>query len=365
MMKKLISVIIILLLAISMFYLINPFAAEEVAEEENRFEVEETKETLRAIGTIKPKRSIDLNTKRNETILETNIEEGSRVDAGDILFSYDDTKINLQLQQAKSELEGAKARVEQARKGIAEAELTLQLTELQKEIAGEANLDLLLTEQKQAKLELKQIKEELERLEKLYKQKKIAEVEFSEQEYRYQAAELSNKLLAQQISETENDYNNRKEEAELEVQRANTLVELAEQEYQQAKKALEATQIEYKQVELDLKDYQVAAPKSGMVVSKDITSGENVQAGEPALTIVSEKKLIKISPDEKEIGLLDVGTTGYASLEAYPEEKYEVKIISQGSQVDSQRGTIDIYLEFKEEVKNLVPNMAVSVELEK
>lgn len=363
-MKKMISVLIILILVISIFYLINPFETEEVAEE-NDFKVEERAETLRAIGIIKPKRSINLTTKKSETIAETNIEEGSRVDAGDILFSYDDTRINLQLQQAKSELERAKARVETASKGIAEAEITLQLAELQKEIADNANLDLLLTEQEQAKLELKQIKEELERLEKLYKQKKIAEVDFSEQEYRYQIAELSNKLLAQQISETEKDYKNRKQEAELEVQRAKTLVELAEQEYQQAKKALEAAQIEYKQLELDLKDYKVSAPKSGVVVRKDIMTGENVQAGEAALTIVSEKKLIKISPDEKEVGLLEVGTTGYASLEAYPEEKHKVEIIRQSPQVDSQRGSIDIYLEFKEEVANLIPNMAVSVELKK
>ena len=364
-MKKFILLIIIVFLGLAIFYTVNPFATEEVVVEENEIDsVETTTQTLRAMGTIEPSKTIDLTTTKAETITEVNVEAGSEIEQEDLLYTYDDTRANLEFEQAKTQLEQAESTLEQAQKSIDEAQISLALAEFQQEVASSAELEVLFSEQEQVELELNQANLELRRLEQLYDESAIAEIEFVQQQYQTEILAARKETINSQINQGQLENENREQEAELEVQRANILSEMAQQEYKQAESALESARLNYQQAELELEKHQVIAPKSGFVLEKDIEVGEYVQPGQLALTIASNEFLIRISPDEREMGLLEVGMRGYASLEAYPEDKYEVEVIDKSPQVDSQRGTIDVYLEFKEELENLVPNMAVSVELE-
>lgn len=351
---------VILLVGLSSFFLIGQSASEV---NYTRVESQEIVNSLLAMGTVIPKQKIEIKTSLAETVQQVPVEEGELVNKGQTLFAYDNSLVRLDLSQAQANYKQAQSNLAQSKEAVKEAQLSLELAKLKKENAVQATLAPLKREVEQVKLEIKHAKKELERMKKLYKQEAVSEVEFEQQQNRLEVLQSQLNLAQARFAEAQTDKNDRIEEARLEVKRAKSRYQTAQKKYQSRAAAVSTAQVAYQQAKIKLKRYEIKAPIAGFILDKNIDAGEYVQPGQKVLTVGSKKLLVRISPDEEELGLLQIGNKGHVSPEAYPEQKYEVRVTRKAPQVNEEQGTIDIYLEFINKDNKIVPNMSVSVEI--
>lgn len=83
------------------------------------------------IGTIESDNQINVIPKVAGDVTATYFEEGDHVNAGDLLFTIDDTGAQISMDQAQASLESAQASVETANAGVQAAELNLVYTQAQ------------------------------------------------------------------------------------------------------------------------------------------------------------------------------------------------------------------------------------------
>lgn len=69
-------------------------------------------------GTIEPLKKVEVKSKVAGRIAKLHVQEGDRVQIGQLLAEVDPTEINSQVEQIRAQLDGAKARYEQAKRGV-------------------------------------------------------------------------------------------------------------------------------------------------------------------------------------------------------------------------------------------------------
>jgi RND family efflux transporter MFP subunit len=98
---------------------------------------------LNASGYVTARRRATVSSKITGKLTEVNIEEGDRVEAGDVLARLDDSHYRAALQLARSQLDAAQRAIHETRARLDLAEITLKRTErlVREEVSGEADLD--------------------------------------------------------------------------------------------------------------------------------------------------------------------------------------------------------------------------------
>jgi|GEM_PF-1735436 len=319
--------------------------------------------SLRASGVVKPEKTVNLSATIAENIKTINFQEGSVVSKDEVLIEFDDSTAQANYKQALAQLNSAKASLEQTKSTIKESEAQIRLTEVRLENAKEINDESLLEEINQAELEIANAKEELERREYLYENGAIERIKVEEQKHRVNVLESNKIILEQRLLELKNTRNNKVKEATEELKRAEIAYQSAQIQYHVAEENINSAQADLNRAQVNLEKYMIKSPIDGKILTQNIEISEYIQPGQTLLTIGSNELLIEISPDEKELNLITIGDRGYVSSDAYPNRKYEVEIVKIASSVDSNRGTIDVYLKPIEDNNMLIPNMSVSVEI--
>lgn len=99
------------------------------------------------MGTVEAENEITVVAKVGGDVTATYFEEGERVNAGDLLFTVDDTSAQISMAQAQASLESANAAVNTASAGAAVAELNLLYTQEQiKETLGKVETNQMQLE---------------------------------------------------------------------------------------------------------------------------------------------------------------------------------------------------------------------------
>jgi multidrug efflux system membrane fusion protein len=78
--------------------------------------------TIDAIGTVQPVASVQIKARIDSQIASIEVQEGARVNKGDLLARLDDRALKAQLAQADAVIERDRAQLEQARRDLARAE---------------------------------------------------------------------------------------------------------------------------------------------------------------------------------------------------------------------------------------------------
>lgn len=84
---------------------------EVVSVQERNF-----RETVRGIGTLRARETVEISPEMAGILQGTHFEEGQTVKRGDLLFTIDDSKLNRQLRERNAALQEARARMEKAEK---------------------------------------------------------------------------------------------------------------------------------------------------------------------------------------------------------------------------------------------------------
>ena len=362
-MKKslIILMIIILLAAGGWFYYQN----QQQAETTDYITVQDTEliESLRASGIVKPHKTIQISSTIAENIENIKYEEGAQVQKDEVLLEFDDDLAQADYEQALAQLNSARASLEQTEASIEESKAQIGLAQTKLENAKEINDESLLVEIEQAELEIQNALDELERRQYLYENNAIEKIKVDNQQHQVNILKLQKKTLEKRLVELRKSRDNRVKEAKEELKRAEVSYQAAQKQYLVSEENVNSAEASVNRAETNLNKYKVRSPIDGIILDKFVEEGEYVQPGVTLLTIGSKNLQIEISPDEKELNLLSVGKKGYVSPEAYPNREFEVEISSISSNVDPERGTIDVYLKPLEGTELLIPNMSVSVEI--
>ena len=362
-MKKslIILMIIILLAAGGWFYYQN----QQESKITNYITVQNTElvESLRASGIVKPHKTIQISSTIAENIENIKYSEGAAVQKDEGLLEFDDDLAQADYEQALAQLNSAKASLEQTEANIEESKAQIGLAQIKLENAKELNDESLLVEIEQAELEIKNAVDELERRQYLYENNAIEKIKVENQQHQVNILKLQKKTLEKKLVELRKSRDNRVKEAKEELKRAEVSYQSAQKQYLVSEENINSAQAAVNRAETNLNKYKVRSPINGIILDKFVEEGEYVQPGVTLLTIGSKNLQIEISPDEKELNLLSVGKKGYVSPEAYPNREFEVEISKISSNVDPERGTIDVYLKPLEGTELLIPNMSVSVEI--
>ncbi len=362
-MKKslIILMIIILLAAGGWFYYQN----QQESKITDYISVKNTElvESLRASGIVKPHKTIQISSTIAENIENIKYSEGAAVQKDEGLLEFDDDLAQADYEQALAQLNSAKASLEQTEANIEESKAQIGLAQIKLENAKELNDESLLVEIEQAELEIKNAVDELERRQYLYENNAIEKIKVENQQHQVNILKLQKKTLEKKLVELRKSRDNRVKEAKEELKRAEVSYQSAQKQYLVSEENINSAQAAVNRAETNLNKYKVRSPINGIILDKFVEEGEYVQPGVTLLTIGSKNLQIEISPDEKELNLLSVGKKGYVSPEAYPNREFEVEISKISSNVDPERGTIDVYLKPLEGTELLIPNMSVSVEI--
>jgi HlyD family secretion protein len=109
---------------------------------------------------------------------------------------------------------------------------------------------------------------------------------------------------------------------------------------------------------------QVKSPAKGVVLTRTVEAGDQVQPGKLLFTLALDEPLqLLIQPDEKNLLQLRPGQEALASADAFPERRFPARICYVAPGVDATKGTVDVKLELPKIPDFLRPDMTVSVEI--
>jgi RND family efflux transporter MFP subunit len=250
---------------------------------------------LNASGYVTARRRATISSKITGKLTEVNIEEGDRVEVGEVLARLDDSQYRAALRLAQSQLDAAQRAGQETRARLDLAEITLQRTErlVREEVSGEADLDAA--------------------------------------------------------------------RAEAEALRARLALDQEQARVAEREVALRKTQ---------LADTIIAAPFSGVVVSKDAQEGEMispVSAGggftrTGVCTLVDMGSLeIEVDVNEAYIARVHAGQAVEAVLDAYPGWKIPARVITPVPTADRQKATVLVRIGFEQLDPRILPDMGIKV----
>lgn len=117
--------------------------------------------------------------------------------------------------------------------------------------------------------------------------------------------------------------------------------------------------------EARLAQLRVVAPEPGVVLVRSVEPGDVVSPGRVLLALALERETqLLAQPDEKNLPSLRVGQKARASADAFPDRSFAAEVISISPGVDVARGTVDVKLRVPDPPAELRTDMTLSVELE-
>jgi len=312
--------IIIGLLAFRIVNRLNERQQEEVQESQIKEEfitpvrtalVEkgEVNSFLKVTGIVEANETVRVTSEIMGQAKEVKVKDGEEVNKGDILIVLGDEQIKIQVAQAQATLDSIQASYDKIKSGARPQEIK------------QAESALL-----QAKINRDSSEENYLRMEKLFSQKAISEQQYEQAKNQYEIADVQ--------------YQSAQESYELVIEGASEEdIKSVEAQVRQTKAALDMAKYQ-------LKNTQITAPIGGKVTSITVSSGEMVSPSLPLLSIIDiSKTFVKVGISEKDISKTKEGQKVSLEIDAFPEEKFQGKIVSKGVAVDQISKTLEIKIE--------------------
>lgn len=130
----------------------------------------------------------------------------------------------------------------------------------------------------------------------------------------------------------------------------------AERDYGEARERVQA-------LKQEISDLQLTAPMEGVVLRREVESGETVQAGAPAFWVGSPKPLRTTAEvDEEDIGQVKLGQTALIKADAFPEQVFEGKVDEITPQGDAINKVFRVRVALPDDTPLMI-NMTVEVNI--
>ncbi len=282
---------------------------------------EPLEQRLVATGRIMSPERISLGSVVAGTAAQVMVEEGARVEAGELLIRLDSDEAEATVRNAEAALERAQAELR-------------QIETVQRPTAAEA--------QTRAELELAQARRDYRRAETFAAEGFASPAEAEQRKKALDAA--ASRLRSARM-------------ALLAVQPQGS-------EYQTAAARLHEAEALLEQARSRLGYTFIRAPSAATVIERRIEPGDIVQPGTPLMLLASAgATLIEVQLDERHLGRIRTGQPALASADAYPERRFMAKVSFIGPAVDPARGAVEVKLTVPVPPEYLRADMTVSVDV--
>jgi HlyD family secretion protein len=275
--KILIALGIVVVLGAIVFANLN-FSRESGAEVNvEKLQKRDLEAVVSASGTVQPKRSVDISADTMGRVTSLAVNEGDRVQAGQLLLQIDPRNLTSAVQRSEAGLEAARSAVAQSRTAV-----------------------------ESTRLGLKQAQDNLARQQELARQGLITR---------------------ETLERAENEVKLRQQDLQAQTQ----AVTAAESRLRQEQASLSGAR-------LDLSKVRIDAPISGLVTRRNIEEGEMVvigtmnNAGTVLLTIADMSVIeAEVEVDETDIPYVQIGQTAKVTIDAFPDRSYTGRVTEVGN----------------------------------
>ncbi len=246
-----------------------------------------------ASGQIEPIRQISISSKIGGEIAELPIHEGQFVNKGDLLIKLNDEECQLELADVRDNLLTARGEYE--------------IKKLDRKMLGQL-IDSTAVEK------FSRIKTEWEKAQQQYKNGEIDEATYNSKRLNYQSAQILTGVRHEEVVASKTGFSS----------------------------ALNS----YERAKLNLSRLKITAPFSALIGDLNVQSGQYVSAGKEYCKIVDLSRVrVNVGVLESEIQHLKVGRKALIQLPAYPDEKFEGKIVTINPIIDPDNKTYRVCVE--------------------
>jgi len=275
-----------------------------------------------ASGRVQTPHRVEIGSQITGTVVRVPVAEGQDVRAGEVLVELDDTEL--------------RAAVEQARTAVAQAQAKLrQLHEVQAPVA-EQNV-------RQAQATLEYARAQHRRNEELFRKGFIGRAALDDSRKNVELADAQLRAAQRQLEAT---------------REGGSEVALAETALAQARANADAARAR-------LSYATITAPVAGTLIGRSVERGDVVQPGKVLMTLspAGDTQLV-VQIDEKNLALLAAGQRAIASADAYPHDRFEATLAYINPGVNPQTGSVEVKLDVPDPPPFLRQDMTVSVDIE-
>ena len=291
-----------------------------------------------ATGTIEAT-EVDVSSEVGGRIERLPVDEGHRLEAGDLVAKIEDSRIEAEVLRAEAALEASRAVLDDLEAGARSEEL--------KRARAQVNLARVTFEL--AEIDWKRAAELFKEGVFSENQRDTARASLDAARNRYDAALEELKLL---------EAGSRPDQ-----------IEAARWQVKQAEAALRLASV-------NLEKSEVYAPIAGVVLVKDSEEGEVISPGVPIVTIANlDDMWVKIYIDEVDLGKIRIGQTARVRVDSFPEKDFsgEVTFISDEAEftpknIQTREDRVKLVFAVKVGIDNagglLKPGMYADIELD-
>jgi len=310
----------VLILSVTAFFLKNILLGTPV--EAYATQTTELQQTVVASGRVITPQRVSVASKVIGRVKSIPVAEGEKVSRGQLLIQLDSQDELASIAQAQTSIDQAQAKLQQ-----------------QREVALPAAKEGL----KKADADVRQLKNQYERVADLKKRNFVSQMQLDEARRNLDVA-MSERQTA--LLQVETNQTNGGDSALI----------LA---------GLDQARANLKSLQVRLDQDSIRAPSDGVLIKRDIEPGDIVQPGASLMTLaVSGEIQIEIQLDEKNLAKLAIGQKALGSADAFPDQTFEAIVNYINPGIDAIRGSVEVKLRILNPPAYLRQDMTVSVDIE-
>ena len=109
----------------------------------------------------------------------------------------------------------------------------------------------------------------------------------------------------------------------------------------------------------------IAAPRNGVLMSRNVEKGAVAQPGTALLVLAPEGVTqVQLAIDERNLGKIALGAKALVSADAYPDQRFDAVVSYINPGVDISRGSVEVKLDVPQPPPYLLQDMTVSADVE-
>lgn len=259
---------------------------------------------------------VSLSSKVKGQVIQLQAEEGSEVQAGQLVAKIDAEQVKAQIANADAEVAKAQEAVRRAADDVAVLESRISGAKIALELVkrqSEATIS-------QAEAEFAKAEKDYRRFSSLVEKKSIAQSKMDEVRKTYEVARAGLALAKSSLTDIRLKEND--------VATLGRELATAKRTENMAGSTLNGALARKKEIETMLRDTFVYSPVKGTVIDKAIELGENVVPGAPLAVVVDLASLyVKTYVEQRDIGKIKLGDEARLYVDSFPDRYFPGKVI--------------------------------------
>jgi HlyD family secretion protein len=307
--------------------------------------------TISATGTCNAVTTVQVGSQVSGNIKELYADFNTKVKKGQLVARIDPESFQARVNQAQAGVQAAKA-------AVLNAQVTLEKSQAGID-AAKANLKDAQANVSKAQVDVQDAKIKWDRALKLFQDQVIAKQDRDSAQFAYDSSVAA--LDAANAQAQAAQQNLREAEEQRDLAQAGLVASQAQ---------LEQAQATLRQAQVDLDHTYIRAPVDGVVISRNVDVGQTVAASlqAPTLFLIAQdltKMQIDTSVDEADIGKVRVGQTASFTVDAYPAQNFDGKVVEiREAPIEVQNVvTYDVIIAVANPQLKLFPGMTANVNI--